>query len=159
MTKPDKDLAYPNDYLDMQVEAREQVKKEREERKNINIYAYDMKPTICVSYMVEVDTFKEVAIPKYITFWARKDMLESFDFLYTLRKFMRKTETVKTEKDIYREYQKMFSKLKWINYVVEKEKFKTQRVARVKKPYRDFELVTKEFIEKQIETIIMKEEK
>lgn len=128
-----------------------------EERKIINIYAFDMKPTICVSYLTEVDTFKEVTIPKHITFWARQDRLENFELIYTLKKFMQKIEKVKTEKEIYQEYQKMFAKLKWINYIVEKDNFKTERMARAKKPYRDFELVTKEFIEKQFEKIIMRE--
>ena len=128
------------------------------ERKIINIYAFDTKPSLCVSYLTEFDTFEEVFKPKHITFWARNDMLESFEYLYMLKKFMRKTSKAKTEKGIYREYQKLFAKLKWLNYIVEKENYKTERMARDKKPYRDFELVTKEIVETKLEKIIMKDE-
>lgn len=128
------------------------------ERKIINIYAYDMKPTICVSYLTEFDEFKEINLAKNVKIWARKDMLENFDLVFSLEKFIRNIQKIKIEKDIYREYQKLFAKEKWLNYLVETETFRTKKMALVKKPYRDFELVTKEFVETQLEKIILKKE-
>jgi hypothetical protein len=62
------------------------------------------------------------------------------------------------EKHIFIEYQKLSKKELWTNYKTKTEWFNTEKIAHIRKPYREFELVTTEFLDKRIGENIIKVE-
>jgi uncharacterized Fe-S cluster-containing radical SAM superfamily enzyme len=131
------------------------------ERKTVEIYAYDViEPTICLTYIVQLDTNKGVVFAQDLQCWVRQSCLDDFRVLYVAYKIMRNINKHKNlrEKHIFIEYQKLSKKELWTNYKTKTEWFNTEKIAHIRKPYREFELVTTEFLDKRIGENIIKVE-
>jgi len=123
------------------------------ERRVVDIYAYDLlKPTICLTYIIKVDTDKLEVYIQDLKCWVREDVLEDYRILFVAYQLMRNIRNRKDtkERSVFIEYQKLAKKELWKTYRIRTEKFNTERLANTRKPYREFELVTEEELDKKI---------
>jgi hypothetical protein len=113
-----------------------------------------------------VDTDIGVTFAQDLAFWIREDKVEDFQTLNATRNLMsnilfyngKSNGSEIREKDISAQYQKLFAKEFWRNYETRKETFNTEKMALTFKPYRNFVLATKDFIDTQIKKTIEKGE-
>lgn len=128
------------------------------ERKTISIFAFDTSsPTICLTYNILVDSDIGITYGDNLQFWIRQDKIEDYDILLVAQKLLRnillasgnQLKTVK-EKEIFIQYQKEFAREKWNAMSVKIDTYNTERLANVMRPYRNFALAKRDFIDKQI---------
>jgi len=142
-------------------------------------------PTVCITYNVRVDEDVGITYARTIQFWLRNDRVDDLETLMVARNLhwnildasgnatrhmyipfsYRGCVTVKSdivftnkefdEKIIYVQYQKLYARVFWRNYDTKEEKFNTERLATVMKPYRNFVLATKEFLDEQIKNALI----
>jgi hypothetical protein len=136
------------------------------ERKVVSIYANGIKePTICITYIVQVDTDIGITFAKNVRFWLRDDKTEDMEILMIANNLLREIllasgnqlKIVK-EKDIFIQYQKLYARESRCAYATRTDTFNTECLATTMKPYRNFTLIPKEFIKEQIQKIITKTE-
>lgn len=124
------------------------------------------EPTICVTYNIRPDPELDLNFAEDVTFWVEDTHHDSFKILNATMNLMNNViyytgkplEEIK-ERDIYIQYQKLFAREFWHNYETKSERFKTKKLAKMRKPHRNFTSVTKEYLNEQIEkTLFRKEE-
>jgi len=136
------------------------------ERKVISIFAKDFSnPTLCLTYIVRVDADIGVTYAQNLQFWIGEDKTEDFETLTVARNlriniFLASGNQLKSvaEKDIFIQYQKLYAREFWRNYDIKEQKYKTERLANVMKPYRNFTLLTKDYIDTQLKSLLKKGE-
>ena len=129
------------------------------ERKIIDIRAFSLKPTVCVSYIVTNDIENKITFANNVKFWVKEERMNDREILYDVDIFIknifnyqgRKRNESINEQEIFRMYQKLFAKKKWLNYKLRTQKFKMEKLASMRKPFRDFVEVSQEFLEEQIQ--------
>lgn len=129
-------------------------------RKSIHIYAFDFEPTVIVTYNIgRYDTVDD------LMFWVRADKLYDFSVTRRVLDMINELEVAEPfseflEKDVFRAYQNAFDvKSLTQNYKLKTETFKIEKLAKTMIPKRDFVLVTKETIYKNIEDYIKRRKK
>jgi hypothetical protein len=134
------------------------------ERKVVSIFANDLTmPTICLTYNIRVDTDIGATFAQNVQFWIREDKTEDFETLTVAQNLRRNILLASgnqlksvAEKDVFIQYQKLYAREFWRNYDTKTEKFNTEHLATVIKPYRNFILATKAFIDAQIQKSLLK---
>ena len=128
------------------------------ERKTISVYAYDLQPTVAITYNVSRED-----VVQNLQWWIREDKKYSYAILRKIQDMMLELELIEPfseliEKDIFRAYQEIFdTDVVLKNYVVSIDQFNTKKVSMSIKPYRDFILTTKDIIHRFITIYIEKE--
>lgn len=117
------------------------------ERKLLNIYANDREEaTIVVAYTTYKKPHDRRNYVDTYGVWIREDMVDDIDIVNYANMILREAFTyVKepiSEKSIYSAYQKLFHDKLWENYKVESEFYNNEKLLVMKKPYRNFELLT-----------------
>ena len=129
------------------------------ERKTISIFAYDLDPTVAITYNVS----KEDTIDN-IQFWVRENFKYNYSILRRILDMISKLEILKIEnpiieKDIYRFYQETFDiECLNANYKITVDEFRTKKMSNTIKPYRNFIKTTKQSINIFIKNYIEKGE-
>lgn len=120
------------------------------ERNIFKITRYNNGTLICITYTL--DRKKNV---QNLQFWLNEEHMNDYLVLNDLWNIMRelgKADLV--EREIYQVYKEYFDhKLKY-EKIITSDLFNTIQLANMRKPERTMELVTRDFIEKQMEKII-----
>ena len=115
------------------------------ERKTISIYAFELEPTLAITYTINSESSVEG-----LQFWIREDLKYDYRILRKILEMFSQLENIEPfseviEKDIFRAYQEIFDIEDCItkNYKITTKEFTTKKMALALKPYRDFVKVTK----------------
>jgi len=126
-------------------------------RKIISIYAFDLEPTVAITYNVSGDD-----TVSNVQFWVREDYKYKYVVLRKILEMLNLLNTIGadslTEKDVFRTYQETFGiETLTSNYDLKTEHFNTVKISNTKKPYRNFVKTSKKIIHIFIENYIKKE--
>ena len=128
------------------------------ERKTISVYAYDLQPTVAITYNVSRED-----VVQNLQWWVREDKKYGYAILRKIQNMMRELELIEPfseliEKDIFRTYQEIFdTNVVLKNYDIRIDQFNTKKISTSIKPYRNFILTTKDIIHRFIKIYIEKE--
>lgn len=124
------------------------------ERKMIDIRTFLVETNISITYILG-----EKGIAKNVKFWVRKEFKDDTTTLYVIDvlsknifeyRGRKRTDQI-DEKEIFREYQRLFADKQWLNYVTKTEKFRTEKAANLKVPHLNFIEIDVEYLEKVIQ--------
>ncbi len=123
------------------------------ERKTIDIKTNIITTNIAITYILTED-----GKAKNLKFWVQENFKDDTTTIYVVDVFGKhlfdyrgksRTDLIE-ERAIFREYQALFGNKRWLNYVIKKEMFKTEKLANVMKPYRDFIEIDTKYLDKVI---------
>jgi thiaminase len=129
------------------------------ERKTISIYAYSFEPTVAITYNVNSE-----GVVENFQFWIREDYKYNYSILRRILDMLSQLENIEPfseviEKDIFRAYQKAFDiESLNANYTIKVDEFRTKKMSKTIKPYRNFIKSSKQSINIFIKNYIEKGE-
>ena len=129
------------------------------ERKTISIYAYDLEPTVAITYNVNGE-----GIVENLQFWIREDYKYNYSILRRILDMLSQLEIFGIENDviekiIFRTYQEAFDiESLTANYKITVDEFRTKKMSNTIKPYRNFIKSSKQSINIFIKNYIEKGE-